>query len=1060
MPLQCWGASSFGQLGLGANTSDEGKVVVPTEHTFFKQDAVDIGCGLHHSVVVLKDGSVFTCGSNEDSQLGQDSHANEPGQVHALEIHRIVSVSCGDAHTLVINDKDQVFSWGQDVHGQCGRGTDDRQPKPTPRLLKSLANVHVIQVACGAHHSMALTSESQIYVWGSNDSGQLGLSSSAPKSTDRPTPLTSLQGLPIRQIACGGAHSFALTVSGSVYGWGKNSSGQLGLSDQKDRYFPVLLKSLRSQMIVYISCGEEFTVALTKEGGVFSFGCGSHGQLGHGSNHDEENPRKVFELMGSRVTQVACGRRHTLAYIPSVGRVYAFGLGANGQLGNSSTYRKVTPTPVVGIWFPYGNSAWRGLNESVEVPEEKKCFVRRIYTGGDHCFAQLAFCKDNTKPLDFREALPNKEIFHMTTEFTEDLLAIPPDKKLSIEQIRKLESIFSSAGCLNASFLCSEDDEHYGSSSRCHGVDLDAVRSAFQKLQERDNPQITDIISSKLSRHLIPNLPTSPPGIEALRVYLIIMESPLLLDTSTYLMPLIMPFAYCIVKLAAGAGKVLDKWWGQLKPRFFTRILEVYRRVVIVITTNINPKSEAEANKFREALVMCMKVLEKLNRVNSSDSIPYFKFYIPEITDIIDIRQEYFKWIQQLAGAVPVGIVPFSFCNFPFVLDAKAKTVLIQTDAILQMQTAVDEVHRRNITSMFVPQINPISPCLVLHIERESIVRSTLDQLRKQGNADLKKPLRVFFLGEEAFDAGGVRKEFFMLILQDILDPKYGMFKYFDNGRTIWFNDKSFESSEMFRLVGVICGLAIYNSTIIDLQFPLALYKKLLRKPVNLEDLKLLDPEIGESLQNLLDYEDDDFEETFGLTFTFGRDSFGELEVVELMPDGKNVSVTNENRNEYVNAYVDFQLNKSVWEQFDAFSDGFIRVCGGRVLELFHPQELMAMVVGHQNYDWEEFEKNTEYKGEFYRQHPTIMYFWEVFHEMPLDVKKKFLVFLTGSDRIPILGMKTLKFIIQAVHGGEEFLPVAHTCFNLLDLAVYKSKAKLKEKLYLAVKNTQGFGLV
>jgi E3 ubiquitin-protein ligase HERC4 len=100
----------------------------------------------------------------------------------------------------------------------------------------------------------------------------------------------------------------------------------------------------------------------------------------------------------------------------------------------------------------------------------------------------------------------------------------------------------------------------------------------------------------------------------------------------------------------------------------------------------------------------------------------------------------------------------------------------------------------------------------------------------------------VVFKGEEAIDAGGVRKEFFILLMRELLDPKYGMFYSYPETNVIWFSEASFEDDSMYFLVGVICGLAIYNFTIIDLPFPLAMYKKLLKEEVGLSDLTDLSP--------------------------------------------------------------------------------------------------------------------------------------------------------------------------------------------------------------------------
>ncbi|GFR90953.1 ubiquitin-protein ligase E3A [Elysia marginata] len=354
---------------------------------------------------------------------------------------------------------------------------------------------------------------------------------------------------------------------------------------------------------------------------------------------------------------------------------------------------------------------------------------------------------------------------------------------------------------------------------------------------------------------------------------------------------------------------------------------------------------------------------------------------------------------------------------------------------------------------------DPINPCLILIVRRDNLVRDTLTQLQGKNPNDFKKPLKVIFQGEEAVDEGGVRKEFFMLLLREVMDPIYGMFKTYSSNLQ-WFNSSTFEDSSMFHMIGTLCGLAIYNFTIIDLHFPLALFKKLLKKPVMLDDLMELMPDVGRNLQSILEYEGEGFEDLFCLNFEIMQEQFGETKPVELCPGGKNKEVHNGNKLEYVNLYVDFLLNKSVQEQFTAFSEGFHAVCGGVVLDLFHPQELQAMVVGNEDYDFQELEKNTTYKGEYFRQHQTINFFWEVFHEMSLVDKKKFLLFLTGSDRIPVFGMKYLKMTIQPTGGGEDFLPVAHTCFNVLDLPKYTTRENLKQKLLLAIQQTQGFGLV
>ena len=262
-------------------------------------------------------------------------------------------------------------------------------------------------------------------------------------------------------------------------------------------------------------------------------------------------------------------------------------------------------------------------------------------------------------------------------------------------------------------------------------------------------------------------------------------------------------------------------------------------------------------------------------------------------------------------------------------------------------------------------------------------------------------------------------------------------------------------------MIGIVCGLAIYNFTIVNVPFPLILYKKLLTETLDYSpsDLAELSPATAKSLQDLLDYGGDDVEEVFCLDFTIAQTSFGETTQVALKPGGEDCPVTSQNKAEYVKMYVDYVLSKSCEAQFVAYKKGFLKVVSGRLLQLFHPQELMALVVGNENYDWDVLEKLCQYKEGYTADHQTIVNFWQVFHELSEENKRKFLLFLTGSDRIPIAGMSSVKITIQRTT-DTAFLPVAHTCFNLLDLPQYGTKEKLKFKLLQAIQCTKGFGLV
>ncbi|NWU70534.1 HERC5 ligase, partial [Pterocles burchelli] len=185
----------------------------------------------------------------------------------------------------------------------------------------------------------------ELFAWGQNAHGQLGVGSQS-MLIPQPQLVERLKGIPLAQIDAGGAHSVAVSLSGAVYSWGKNNFGQLGLGDTEDRDCPSYVGALEHWRTVFISCGADHTAALSKEGLVCTFGAGGAGQLGHNSSHNELLPRVVAELWGARVSQVACGRQHTLVYVPSLDKVYSFGSGEEGKLGDERKPDQLIPLPI------------------------------------------------------------------------------------------------------------------------------------------------------------------------------------------------------------------------------------------------------------------------------------------------------------------------------------------------------------------------------------------------------------------------------------------------------------------------------------------------------------------------------------------------------------------------------------------------------------------------------------------------------------------------------------------------------------------------------------------
>ncbi|KAJ1912086.1 hypothetical protein IWQ60_009830, partial [Tieghemiomyces parasiticus] len=461
----------------------------------------------------------------------------------------------------------------------------------------------------------------------------------------------------------------------------------------------------------------------------------------------------------------------------------------------------------------------------------------------------------------------------------------------------------------------------------------------------------------------------------------------------------------------------------------------------------------------------CLAVLYDLN--NRTQLLPFTDFYNETVNECLDIKDDYPKFKDK---------VGFSFCNYPFILNPAMKSDILKIESVINMRRELQDTFFR---ALFV---GVTSPYLVLEIRREHIVRDALCQLADKSTTDLQKQLKVRFVGEEAIDEGGVQKEFFQLIVREIFDAAYGMFEFNEESRLCWFTPQlsatqtapepsvsdgaeprvDQDTTTEYRLLGVLLGLAIYNSVILDVHFPPAMYKKLLGQAVGLDDLAAFDPTLARGLRQLLDYPGDDVEDVFDRTFQVSYSIHGHACQHELVPGGATQPLTRANRQDFVDRYVAFLLQDAVAPAFEAFRTGFASVCSpsASAIRLFRPEEVEQLICGSADLDFAALERVTVYDGGFHAKSKVIRYFWEVVHALSDEQKKRLLFFATGSDRVPIGGLGKLQFVVAKNGVDPDRLPTSHTCFNVLLLSEYHTKGQLCERLLTAIGNAEGFGLI
>lgn len=244
---------------------------------------------------------------------------------------------------LIILNNDDVYGLGFNGNGSLGVG--DAESTLEPKRIDVLCKKEIADIAYGmGPHILIVTGEGDLYSWGHGGYGQLGHSEG-----DKCTPVMVIMPTPTKvcKVACGSYHSLAITVDGELYSWGSNNCGQLGNGPNNQPTPRRITGHLVSanKKVVSMSCGQSFSIALTEDGELYSWGYNGNGQLGLGSSSNQQSPQRVNGLQGKFIKKIACGMAHVLA-LTDTGTLYSWGANSYGQLGIGSTLNIAVPTEV------------------------------------------------------------------------------------------------------------------------------------------------------------------------------------------------------------------------------------------------------------------------------------------------------------------------------------------------------------------------------------------------------------------------------------------------------------------------------------------------------------------------------------------------------------------------------------------------------------------------------------------------------------------------------------------------------------------------------------------
>uniref|UniRef100_A0A4W5RB00 E3 ubiquitin-protein ligase SMURF2 n=1 Tax=Hucho hucho TaxID=62062 RepID=A0A4W5RB00_9TELE len=346
------------------------------------------------------------------------------------------------------------------------------------------------------------------------------------------------------------------------------------------------------------------------------------------------------------------------------------------------------------------------------------------------------------------------------------------------------------------------------------------------------------------------------------------------------------------------------------------------------------------------------------------------------------------------------------------------------------------------------------------------VLQESYRQVMKMRPKDLWKRLMVKFRGEEGLDYGGVAREWLYLLSHEMLNPYYGLFQYSrDDIYTLQINPDSAVNPEhlsYFHFVGRIMGMAVFHGHYIDGGFTLPFYKQLLGKPITLDDMESVDPDLHNSLVWILD---NDITGVLDHTFCVEHNAYGEIIQHELKPNGKSVSVSEDTKKEYVRLYVNWRFLHGIEAQFLALQKGFNEVIPQHLLKSFDEKELELIVCGLGKIDIADWKSNTRLKH-CTTDSNVVKWFWRAVESYDEERRARLLQFVTGSSRVPLQGFKALQgaagprlFTIHQIDANSNNLPKAHTCFNRIDVPAYEHYDKLYDKLLTAIEETCGFAV-
>lgn len=365
-------------------------------------------------------------------------------------------------------------------------------------------------------------------------------------------------------------------------------------------------------------------------------------------------------------------------------------------------------------------------------------------------------------------------------------------------------------------------------------------------------------------------------------------------------------------------------------------------------------------------------------------------------------------------------------------------------------------------------KINWMEGCDNLVLSREKCLEESLEKIEF---VDLWRELKISFNGEVSYDAGGLYREWFIILIEELEKKEMKLFQKSDSDDFTFIfdrnlNEESFWSFKYFIFIGKLIAKSLIDNITINLSFNILIFKLILEEEIRFEDLKNIDTFLYSSLLSLKNMTPEELSSMEIYYIYQYEDENGNLITDELVESGENKKVTN------IDDYIEKRINymtKKAKVLINYIQEGLFTFIPKNVIKSLNSFEFELLVCGQPFIDVNEWKQNTIYRGKFSKNHYCVQWFWDEIYHLSQNDLRKFFQFSTGSSRVPINGFKNLesnrgeiaKYCLNPVpynKKGNNYIK-AHTCFNRLDVPLFLKREEIHEAIELVLKNITGFGI-